>query len=120
MGNTIGCACDTGADGDAPSSGKSLEFAKASQVQTRINSDSQQLAASPHQHPSVHAAAVLSPKFAHILLEDRDTDVFISHSQTTGQDQAGKLALMLKAAGFTVWYVRTVARLRSSRTIPSR
>ena len=36
--------------------------------------------------------------------EDREYDVFITHSQKTGQDQAGKLMLLLKNAGLRVWY----------------
>jgi hypothetical protein len=37
-------------------------------------------------------------------MAERKFDFFINHCQKSGQDQCGKLALLLKAAGATVWY----------------
>ena len=37
-------------------------------------------------------------------MDERKYDVFINHCQESGQDQCGKLAMLLKAAGVKVWY----------------
>ena len=37
-------------------------------------------------------------------MAERQYDVFINHAQHSGQDQAGKLKLLLEKAGLIVWY----------------
>eukprot|EP01043_Picozoa_sp_COSAG02_P008263 COSAG02_NODE_261_length_26663_cov_210.330899_13_plen_249_part_00 len=42
--------------------------------------------------------------FPFVPLSQRKYDFFINHAQATGADQCGKLALLLKMRGATVWY----------------
>jgi hypothetical protein len=45
-----------------------------------------------------------APRFTMVPMAERKFDFFINHCQKSGQDQCGKLALLLKAVGATVWY----------------
>jgi len=63
---------------------------------------------------SAAAVPAAAPPTAHCELkplEDREFDVFISHSQGTGQDQAGKLRILLEQLGLKVWYDMTAKNL---------
>jgi hypothetical protein len=42
--------------------------------------------------------------FPMLDMSERQYDVFLSHAQHSGQDQAGKLKLLLTSAGLKVWY----------------
>ena len=43
-------------------------------------------------------------RFHIVSMQERRYDFFINHAQASGQDQCGKLALLLEKAGATVWY----------------
>lgn len=59
-----------------------------------------------HAAPQPNLGAVLSPVCASSIvpMAERKYDFFINHAQTSGQDQCGKLALLLKGRGLSVWY----------------
>ena len=47
-------------------------------------------------------------------MAERPFDFFINHAQGSGQDQYGKLAMLLQAAGATVWYDMQASDLTAS------
>ena len=59
----------------------------------------------PEPEPEPEAAStVVVRKFEVKAMSDRKFDIFINHCQASGQDQCGKLHLLLEAAGASVWY----------------
>jgi hypothetical protein len=59
------------------------------------------------EHPPESEAPTdpsVTARFAVVPKGERQFDFFINHCQKSGQDQCGKLALLLKAAGARVWY----------------
>jgi hypothetical protein len=55
----------------------------------------------PQPQPTDSSAAA---RFAVVPKGERQFDFFINHCQKSGQDQCGKLVLLLQAAGCSVWY----------------
>ena len=51
------------------------------------------------------------PPIVALPLHERQYDFFINHCQSSGQDQCGKLALLLERAGAKVWYDMEAANL---------
>jgi hypothetical protein len=58
----------------------------------------------PETEPEVLPAEVLPRLFDVLPMKQREHDVFITHAQASGQDQCGKLHLLLNATGSSVWY----------------
>ncbi len=57
------------------------------------------------RRPSDPGDSVMDPlDYPHVSFSERKYDFFINHTQATGADQCGKLALLLKGRGATVWY----------------
>jgi hypothetical protein len=61
-------------------------------------------AAAPEAKIPAAPVRVLQPRFAQLAPAQRRYDFFINHAQSSGQDQAGKLRMLLEQAGATVWY----------------
>ena len=56
----------------------------------------------------------LVPKFAVKPMDEREHEIFLSHCQTSGQDQTGKINSLLEARGLKPWCAtRAVLRRRS-------
>merc|ERR1711959_222142 len=60
----------------------------------------------PKAEPIVSKAPlkIMKAEFPVLPMHERRYDFFINHCQASGQDQAGKLRMLLAQAGASVWY----------------